>query len=88
MPEIVVDSLYQNIHDDPRWNPNTIWCTKGAMHPLDWLIVLLLNGAVIAYGIYLARGTTRTIATNWLIWALSLVGISPHRLAKLYRHVR
>ena len=37
---------------------------------------------------YLARGTTRTIATNWLIWALYLVGISPHRLAKLYRHVR
>ncbi len=37
---------------------------------------------------YLARGTTRTIATNWLIWALYLFGVSPHRLAKLYKNVR
>ncbi|MEE8366827.1 MAG: TIGR04283 family arsenosugar biosynthesis glycosyltransferase, partial [Thermoanaerobaculia bacterium] len=30
---------------------------------------------------YLARGTIRTIATNWMIWTLFLVGVSPHRLA-------
>jgi len=27
------------------------------MHPLDWLIVIALNGAIIGYGFYLARGT-------------------------------
>lgn len=37
---------------------------------------------------YLARGTTRTIATNWMIWTLFLVGVSPHRLAMLYKQVR
>jgi SSS family solute:Na+ symporter len=47
------------------------------MHPLDWLIVILLNGAIIAYGFYLARGTTRT--SEWFLarralpwWAIGL----------------
>lgn len=34
------------------------------------------------------RGTARTIAVNWLIWTLYLAGVSPHRLARLYRDVR
>jgi rSAM/selenodomain-associated transferase 2 len=34
------------------------------------------------------RGVTRTVATNWLIWGLFLAGVSPQRLARLYRQVR
>ncbi|MDH3746213.1 MAG: glycosyl transferase, partial [Acidobacteriota bacterium] len=34
------------------------------------------------------RGTLRTIATNWLIWLLYFLHVSPHRLACLYRNVR
>ncbi len=37
---------------------------------------------------YLERGIARTVALNWLIWALHVVGVSPHRLARLYRDVR
>ena len=37
---------------------------------------------------YLQRGIFHTIATNWLIWVLFFLGVSPHRLARLYRHVR
>ncbi len=36
----------------------------------------------------LERRTTRTVATNWLIWALYFLGVSPQRLAALYRKVR
>lgn len=36
----------------------------------------------------LAQGVTRSIATNYLIWALYFLGVSPHRLARLYRHIR
>ncbi len=35
-----------------------------------------------------ARGKARTVAVNWLIWTLFASGVSPHRLARLYRHVR
>ena len=31
------------------------------------------------------RGILRTVATNWLIWFLFLVGVKPERLARLYR---
>lgn len=34
---------------------------------------------------YLERGIARTVTVNWLIWALYLAGVSPHRLARLYR---
>lgn len=37
---------------------------------------------------FLEQGTIRTVATNWLIWILFLCGVSPHRLARLYRHIR
>ena len=37
---------------------------------------------------FLNQGVTRTIATNWLIWSLYFVGVSPHRLARLYRAIR
>lgn len=35
-----------------------------------------------------SQGVLRTVATNWLIWFLFLLGVSPHRLARLYRHIR
>jgi rSAM/selenodomain-associated transferase 2 len=35
-----------------------------------------------------ARGVARTVATNWLIWALWAAGVPPRRLARLYTQVR
>ena len=47
------------------------------MHALDWLIVFVLNGAVIGYGFYLSRGTTSS--SEWFLgkralpwWAIGL----------------
>jgi rSAM/selenodomain-associated transferase 2 len=37
---------------------------------------------------FLQRGAARTVATNWLIWLLFLLGVSPRRLARLYKHIR
>lgn len=37
---------------------------------------------------YAERGVARTMAINYLIWALYLAGVDPHRLARLYRQVR
>lgn len=37
---------------------------------------------------YQTRGVARTIVTNWVIWLLYFVGVSPARLARLYRDVR
>lgn len=37
---------------------------------------------------FVGQGIPRTIATNWLLWALYFCGVSPHRLARLYRHIR
>ncbi len=34
------------------------------------------------------RGITRTIVLNWLIFALYYAGVSPERLARLYRDIR
>lgn len=35
-----------------------------------------------------AGGPARTVARNWLIWGLYFLGVSPHRLAGLYRRIR
>ncbi len=37
---------------------------------------------------FLELGSVRTVAINWLIWLLFLGGVSPHRLARLYRQIR
>jgi rSAM/selenodomain-associated transferase 2 len=37
---------------------------------------------------FVRQGVVRTVATNWLIWILFFCGVSPHRLARLYRHIR
>lgn len=37
---------------------------------------------------FVEQGTVRTVALNWLIWILFFCGVSPHRLARLYRQIR
>ncbi len=37
---------------------------------------------------FVERGALATVATNWLIWGLYFAGVPPHRLMRLYRHVR
>jgi rSAM/selenodomain-associated transferase 2 len=37
---------------------------------------------------FVEQGVLRTVATNWLIWLLFLLGVPPRRLARLYRQVR
>lgn len=37
---------------------------------------------------YLERGPWRTVATNWLLFALFGLGVPPRRLGHLYRHIR
>ncbi|HLE85978.1 MAG TPA: hypothetical protein VJG13_16695, partial [Thermoanaerobaculia bacterium] len=37
---------------------------------------------------YETEGVLRTVARNWWIWGLYVCGISPHRLARLYRPIR
>lgn len=48
------------------------------MTPLDWLIVIVANGAIVGYGLYLARGTTTSyewfLAAKGLPWWI--VGLS------------
>ena len=48
------------------------------MTPLDWLIVIVANGAIVVYGLYLARGTTTSY--DWFLAAKGLpwwiVGLS------------
>lgn len=50
---------------------------------------VLLNGpATTAARRFEHLGVTRTIARNWMIWGLFLLGVSPHYLARLYRKAR
>jgi len=37
---------------------------------------------------FLGGGISKTIAINWLIWALYFLGVPPDRLGRLYRVVR
>ncbi|MEM6792788.1 MAG: TIGR04283 family arsenosugar biosynthesis glycosyltransferase [Acidobacteriota bacterium] len=51
--------------------------------------IAVLPGPVISSARrFTGGGLVRTVATNWLIWGLYTAGVSPHRLATLYRHVR
>ncbi len=51
-------------------------------------LALLPGPAVTAARRFLHGGIAKTIATNWLIWFLYACGVSPERLARLYRHIR
>lgn len=37
---------------------------------------------------FTTQGLARTVTLNWLIWILFAMGISPQKLAKLYRQIR
>lgn len=50
--------------------------------------VVLPGPALTATRRFDEQGVVRTVATNWLIWSLFFAGVSPRRLARLYRHVR
>ena len=47
-------------------------------------VEVLRAPATTAVRRFVERGITRTIAINWSIWALYLVGVAPARLARLY----
>ncbi|MEM7483423.1 MAG: TIGR04283 family arsenosugar biosynthesis glycosyltransferase [Acidobacteriota bacterium] len=51
-------------------------------------LALLPGPAVTAARRYTGGGTVRTVVRNWLIWILFFCGVSPHKLARLYRHIR
>lgn len=51
-------------------------------------IVLLPGPVVTSARRFETAGVPRTIATNWLIWSLYLVGVSPERLGRLYKNIR
>lgn len=51
-------------------------------------IVLIRSPVTTAARRFVQQGIVRTVATNWLIWLLFFCGVSPHRLARLYRHIR
>jgi rSAM/selenodomain-associated transferase 2 len=50
--------------------------------------VLIEERVTTAARRFVEQGIVRTVSTNWLIWGLFLAGVSPHRLARLYRHIR
>ncbi len=50
--------------------------------------VLIPSPVTTAARRFLEQGIVRTVATNWLIWLLFFCGVSPHRLARLYKHIR
>lgn len=51
-------------------------------------VAVLPAPAVTSARRYLERGIARTLATNWLIFALYFAGVPPRRLARLYRPAR
>ena len=51
-------------------------------------VTLVEPGIHISARRWQKNGILRTTLTNWLITALYLLGVSPNRLAKLYRHIR
>ena len=50
--------------------------------------VLLADRVTTAARRFVEQGIVRTVSTNWLIWLLFLLGVSPQRLARYYREIR
>lgn len=48
-------------------------------------ITVLTGPALTSSRRFRRLGIGRTVATNWLIWTLYAAGVSPHKLARLYR---
>jgi rSAM/selenodomain-associated transferase 2 len=53
-----------------------------------WRMTIVEERVTTAARRFVEQGVVRTVATNWLIWLLFLLGFPPHRLARLYRHIR
>lgn len=51
-------------------------------------VTVLSPPVVTAARRYVRQGPIRTVARNWLIWTLFLLGVAPERLARLYRQIR
>ena len=51
-------------------------------------IALLDPPVVTAARRFVEQGILRTVATNWLLWTLFALGVSPERLGALYRKIR
>lgn len=51
-------------------------------------VVILPDRVATSGRRFLTRGVVRTVATNWLIWGLFFLGVSPHRLSRWYGHIR
>jgi hypothetical protein len=51
-------------------------------------VALIARPVTTAARRFLERGVVATVVTNWLIWGLFFAGVSPHRLARLYRQIR
>ncbi len=51
-------------------------------------LAVLENPVITSARRFEKQGPARTVALNWMIWLLFALGASPHRLAKIYRHVR
>lgn len=49
---------------------------------------ILRGPAITSARRYVRQGALRTVATNWLIWMLYLLGVPPARLSRLYQTVR
>jgi rSAM/selenodomain-associated transferase 2 len=66
------------------------------LEDLDFALRLKRQGRTVLIGQpvttaarrFVEQGIVRTVSTNWLIWFLFLAGVSPHRLARLYRQIR
>jgi uncharacterized protein len=51
-------------------------------------IAILPGPATTSARRFVGGGAVRTVTRNWLIWLLFALGVSPERLARLYRKVR
>lgn len=51
-------------------------------------VALLPSPVTTSFRRYGSGGVLQTIATNWLIWGLFFVGVSPRRLGGLYKKIR
>lgn len=66
------------------------------LEDLDFAVRLKREGKTVLIGEpvttaarrFVELGIARTVATNWLIWLLFVLGVSPHRLVRLYYRLR